>query len=178
MAMLLTQAARAAGVDYFWLPAFLLGRYLDRIPFRYPRFPAWFPGPGGATHPLAARWGLRDYIRQLQRWGVAFPWRPVLRSRQTISDLEEALKLELPTLIYGVGAKGIPHVVVPIAHQPGDWQILDPGTPSERNPVTWSDAQLQGWWVNYSILYPRGTMISLIPKQAAGVPAEQREITR
>ncbi len=167
MSIVLTQAARAAGIDYFWLPAYLLGRWLDRIPFRYPRFPAWFPGFGGATHPLAALWGLRDYIRQLQRWRVAFPWRPVLRGRLTISDLERVLTAEQPTLIYGVGANGIPHVVVPIARQPGGWQILNPGTPSERNPVTWSDAQLASWWINYSIFYPRGTMISLLPTSTA-----------
>lgn len=167
MAMLLTQAARGAGNADFWLPAYLLGRWLDRIPFRYPRFPAWFPGPGGATHPLAALWGLRDYIRQLRRWRVAFPWRPVLRTRQTISELEQALTASYPTLVYGVGETGIPHVVVPIGRQPGGWQILDPGTPSERNPLVGSDAQLARWWVNYSILYPKGTMIILLPTSTA-----------
>jgi hypothetical protein len=167
MAMLLTHAARASGRPDFWLPAYLLGRWLDRIPFRYPRFPAGFPGPGGATHPLAALWGLRDYARQLRHWKIAFSWRPILRTRQTISDLEKVVVANQPTLIYGAGASGIPHVVVPIARQPSGWQILDPGTPSERNPVTWGDAELANWWVNYSILYPKGTMISLIPKQAA-----------
>jgi len=167
MAMLLTQAARSAGRADFWLPAYILGQYLDRIPFRYPRFPAWFPRTGGATHPLAALWGMRDYIHQLQSWRVSFPWQPVLRTRQTTSDLQEALVAGQPTLIYGVGLNGVPHVVVPIAHSDYGWQILDPGLPRERSPVHWSDSQLQNWWVNYSVLYPRGTMISLIPEQAA-----------
>jgi len=162
MAMLLTHAARATGNPQFRLPAAKLGRFLDRIPFRYPRFPAWFPGPGGATHPLAALWGLRAYGRKVEQSGIVFPWRPVLRTRQTAADLETALAAEQPTLIYGVGASGIPHVVVPIARQQDDWLILDPGTPSAGNPVLWSDPQLQSWWVNYSILYPRGTLVTLL----------------
>lgn len=166
MAMLLTQAARSAGNPRFQLPAVELGRFLDRIPFRYPRFPAWFPGPGGATHPLAALWGLRAFGRKLQREGVAFPWLPVLRTRQTFLDIEAVLAAEQPTLIYGVGITGIPHVVVPIAREQAAWQLLDPATPTANNPVRWSDAQLQSWWVNYSILYPRGTMLTLLRERA------------
>lgn len=162
MAMLVTHATRAAGSPQFQLPAAQLGRFLDRIPFRYPRFPAWFPGTGGATHPLAALWGMHAYGRKLQHTGVAFPWRPALRTRQTFADLEAALATQQPTLIYGVGATGIPHVVVPIERGKANWQILDPAMPTARNPLTWSDAQLQTWWVNYSILYPRGTMITLL----------------
>lgn len=162
MAMLITQAGRAAGKPQFQLPAAQLGRFLDRIPFSYPRFPAWFPGPGGATHPLAALWGLRAYGRKLQRSGIAFPWRPILRTRQTFSDLEAALAAEQPTLIYGVGVSGIPHVVVPIGRGQASWQMLDPGTPTINNPVAWSDGQLQSWWVNYSILYQAGTLITLL----------------
>ena len=169
MAMLITQAARQEGDAGFVLPAAKLRRWLDRIPFRYPRFPAWFPGPGGATHPLAAFWGVRDYGRKLRRKGHKFAWQPRLRSGQTQADLQAALDANYPTLIYGVGATGIPHVVVPIGHGPEGWLILDPGVPSAKNPVIWSDEQLQKWWRNYGILYHAGTMLSLVPDSSAEI---------
>ncbi|HSS98542.1 MAG TPA: hypothetical protein VLK33_16010 [Terriglobales bacterium] len=166
MAMVITKAARSSGNADFKQPAAERGVWLDRIPFRYPRFPASFPGPGGATHPLAALWGLGDYAHKLQHDGIPFPWQPQQRTGQTLINLEQAIK-DSPTLIYGVGETGIPHVVVPIEHSENGWKILDPGTPTEKNPVTWSDERLQKWWRNYSILYPAGTMISLIPAGAA-----------
>ncbi|HRN51151.1 MAG TPA: hypothetical protein PLC52_10285 [Anaerolineales bacterium] len=70
MTTLTTLAARRSGQPGFSLAAVQLGRFLDRIPFRFPRFPAWFPGPGGATHPLAALWGLRAYGRSLRKQGL------------------------------------------------------------------------------------------------------------
>lgn len=161
MAMLVTAGAQLAGQPGFSLPAAELGRFLDRIPFRYPRFPAWFPGPGGATHPLAALWGLRSYARKLERAGTPFPWRPQLRSRQTRAQLEAALAAGQPTLIYGVGSTGIPHVVVPLQRVEGGWVVLDPGAPGEQNPKRWSDAQLDKWWTNFSFIYPAGTMVTL-----------------
>lgn len=158
MAMVLNQAAQLSGSYDFTLPAAKLGNFVDRVPFRYLRFPAWFPGPGGATHPLAAFAGLRDYIRQNN-----LPWRVDLTYRQANSDLARALQAGWPTLIYGMGATGIPHVVVPIAKNPDGWLILDPGYPPDRNPTKWTDEQLGAWWKNFSIFYPRGTMISLKP---------------
>lgn len=47
-----------------------LGRSLDRIPFCHPRFPACFPGPGGATPPCAALKGLETAIRDLRKGGL------------------------------------------------------------------------------------------------------------
>lgn len=158
MAMVLNHAAGIAGREDFKLPASELGRCLDRIPFRYPRFPAWFPGPGGATHPIAASAGLRDYIRQAKlEWGVRLAY------RQTQSDLGKLLANGFPSLIYGVGRTGIPHVVVPISRSEDGWQIMDPGYPGERNPMKWTNDQLANWWRNYSIIYPKGTMVSLTP---------------
>jgi hypothetical protein len=139
-----------------------LGRFLDRIPFRM-RFPAWFPGPGGATHPLAALWGLGAYGRKLRRQGIAFPWQPRLRTRQAPADLQAALAAGQPTLIYGVGTTGVPHVVVPVQRVEGGWLVLDPGYPSEQNPKRWGDEQLQRWWTNFSFIYPPGTMVTLAP---------------
>jgi hypothetical protein len=159
MAMVLTQAARVAGAADFWLPAAALGRHLDRVPFRM-RFPAWLPGPGGATHPWAALWGLRAYGRKLERDGVRFPWRPVLRTRQTPAALRAVLDAKQPTLIYGLGG-GVPHVVVPVAYADPGWSVLDPGYPSAENPKLWSDEKLAAWWKNFSIFYPPGTMITL-----------------
>ncbi|MCW5887364.1 MAG: hypothetical protein KIT07_04490, partial [Anaerolineales bacterium] len=138
-----------------------LGRFLDHIPFRFPRFPAWFPGPGGATHPLAALWGLRAYGRMLRREGISFPWRPVLRRRQTPAELRAVLAAGQPTLIYGVGATGIPHVVVPLEYSAPHWLVLDPGAPREQNPARWSEEQLQRWWKNFLFIYPAGTMLTL-----------------
>jgi hypothetical protein len=161
MAMLVTAGERLSGKADFALPAAELGRFLDRIPFRYPRFPAWFPGPGGATHPLAALWGLRSYARKLERQGTPFAWRPRLRTRQTRAQLEAALAAGQPTLIYGVGSTGIPHVVVPVQRVEGGWVVLDPGSPGEQNPKRWSDAQLDKWWANFSFIYPAGTMVTL-----------------
>lgn len=161
MSTLATMAARRGGQPDFSLPAAEFGRWLDRIPFRFPRFPAWFPGPGGATHPLAALWGLRDYANKLRREGVAFPWQPVLRTRRGAADLAAALAASQPTLIYGVGVSGIPHVVVPLQRTDEGWLVLDPGFPRERNPARWSDEQLGTWWRNFSVLYPPGTMVTL-----------------
>lgn len=140
-----------------------LGRSLDRIPFWHPRFPAWFPGPGGATHPRAALKGLEATIRKLKREGTDYPWWPVLHSRQEVDDLQAALQAGHPSLIYGLGRSGIPHVVVPIAREEEGWLVLDPGFPRARNPMRWSEQQLMSWWAGYSIFYPRGTMISLLP---------------
>jgi hypothetical protein len=147
MAIVLNQAAQISGGHEFKLPAIELGKFLDRIPFRFPRFPAWFPGPGGATHPIAAYAGLRDFLRRAN-----LPWRAVLSYRQTKTNLAEALKRGFPTLIYGVGSTGIPHVVVPVRKTEGAWQILDPGYPTNRNPIMWSDDQLLGWWTNFSFI--------------------------
>jgi hypothetical protein len=158
MAILLNQVAQIDGRPEFSLPAIELGKFLDRIPFRYPRFPAWFPGPGGATHPFAAYAGLRDFLRHAN-----IPWTAHLRYRRTELDLAEALKNGSPSLIYGVGQTGIPHVVVPIGKTETRWQILDPGYPTNRNPITWSDDQLSTWWTNFSSIYPKGTMLNLQP---------------
>ncbi|MEX2143561.1 MAG: hypothetical protein WD740_03120 [Anaerolineales bacterium] len=54
MATVLQRAAQQANRPPLQLAAAELGRFLDRIPFRFTRFPAWFPGPGGATHPHGA----------------------------------------------------------------------------------------------------------------------------
>lgn len=161
MAMLLTIGVRRAGEADFTLPAALLGRYVDRTPFRM-RFPAWFPGPGGATHPLAALWGLRSYGRKLRKEGIGFPWKPVLRTRQTFVDLESVLAAKQPTLIYGLGS-GVPHVVVPVQREPGGWLMLDPGYATANNPIRWTDSLLQKWWTNFSLLYPPGVMVTLEP---------------
>jgi hypothetical protein len=158
MAIVLNQAAQISGRHEFKLPAIDLAKFLDRIPFRYPRFPAWFPGPGGATHPLAAYWGLRNYLHRAN-----LRWKAVLSYRQTRTNLAEALKRDFPTLIYGVGSSGIPHVVVPVSKTEGEWQILDPGYPTNRNPIMWGEDQLSEWWTNFSFVYPRGTMIWLTP---------------
>jgi hypothetical protein len=160
MSILLNQAAQISGQPEFRLPAHDLGKFLDRIPFRYPRFPSWFPGPGGATHPIAAYGGLRDYLNLAD-----LPWKPYLSYRQTETNLKESLNNSFPALIYGVGSTGIPHVVVPIGKVGDGWQILDPGYPTNRNPITWGDAQLSAWWTNFSFIYPRGTMINLKPSQ-------------
>jgi hypothetical protein len=157
MAMLLDQAAAANGYKEFTPPA-KLGRFIDRIPFRYPRFPAWFPGPGGATHPIAAFFGLKDCLKQ-----IGLNWSPTLSQRRKPDDLAAALQAGYPTLIYGVGETGVPHVVVPIGKENGVWQILDPGYPRERNPMKWGDTQLARWWRNFSFIYPAGTMVSLTP---------------
>jgi hypothetical protein len=163
MAMVLHIAASASGLANFDLEPATLGRFLDRLPFRHPRFPAWFPRVGGATHPWAARGGLRAYIGHLKEKGVAFAWRPVLYTRQSKADLAAALEARRPSMIYGVGITGIPHVVVPVGRTEDGWLLLDPGYPSERQPMLWSDEQLDAWWANYAIIYPRGTMLSLEP---------------
>lgn len=162
MTMLLELGTGALGqvVDF---KAAALGRAMDRIPFRHLRFPAWFPGPGGATHPRAAEMGLRSAIRRLRNAGIAYHWWPVRLSHQTPGDLIAALEDGHPTLIYGVGSTGIPHVVVPVAHENETWRVLDPGFPPEHQPMQWSQGQLMSWWVNYWIWYPRGTMVSLVP---------------
>jgi hypothetical protein len=140
-----------------------MGRIIDRIPFRHPRFPAWFPGPGGATHPRAAQKGLEQLIRKIRNQGINFPWKAVLRKRQSPAQLEAQLIAGHPTLIYGVGQTGIPHVVVPIERIPQGWLMLDPGYLQQRNPMHWSDQKLRNWWRPYFIFYPRGTMVSLQP---------------
>jgi hypothetical protein len=160
MAMVVNQAAYVSGRPEFSVSARELGKFLDRIPFRYPRFPAWFPGPGGATHPIAAFAGLRNYLQTLDS-----AWRPVLCQHQTVGDLEESIMNGFPTLIYGVGLTGIPHVVVPIGKTDAGWLILDPGYPTNRNPISWNSDQLAGWWRNFSFIYRRGTMIVLKPSQ-------------
>ena len=162
MTMLLEMGAQKIGHSLD-LAAVELGKELDRIPFRFPRFPAWFPGPGGATHPLAAYWGLQGKANRLRKAGRAFPWQPTLRLRQTPEDLREQLAKHNPTMIYGVGRTGVPHVVVPIANTEGKWEILDPGFPTAKNPRVWSDKTLIVWWRNFGWFYPRGTMISLWP---------------
>lgn len=161
MTTLLHMAARQSAIHPFDLEPAALGRFLDRIPFRYPRFPAWFPRAGGATHPKAARDGLRAYIRRLWAQGVELAWGPVLRTRQTEADLAAALEAGYPTLIYGVGATGIPHAVVPIGKKAAEWLVLDPGTQTGQNPMHWSNHQLRQWWVSYGWIYPEGTMVSL-----------------
>lgn len=158
MAIVLNQASQISARSEFRLPAVELGKFIDRFPFRYPRFPAWFPGPGGATHPVGAHAGLRDFLRRAD-----LPWRAVLSYQRTEANLSEALKNDLPTLIYGKGQTGIPHVVVPIGKTASGWQILDPGSPTDRNPVTWSEDQLSAWWTNFSFIYPSGTMLNLQP---------------
>lgn len=162
MAMLLEMGAQQSGAS-LQVDAAALGRELDRIPFRFPRFPAWFPGPGGATHPLAAYWGLQRKLSQLNKQGTDLPWRPRLRFRQQMDDLAAELEPGHPSLIYGVGRTGIPHVVVPIAREGSQWQLLDPAYSAKKNPRTWSDETLSKWWRNYGWLYPRGTMINLRP---------------
>jgi len=161
MAMLSNMAAKSSAIKDFHLPAATLGKFLDRIPMRYARVPAWVPRVGGATHPNAATKGLGTYIRKLIRDGFAFPWKAVLRTGQTPIDLEAALRAGNPSLIYGVGRTGIPHVVVPIERKRGGWLMLDPGYARSRNPIRWNDAQLAEWWKSYAFLYPRGTMVSL-----------------
>lgn len=173
MAIVLNQAAQISGQPQFRLHALELGKILDRVPFRYPRFPAWFPGPGGATHPIAVYAGLRDYF---QRADLA--WKPVLKYRQSKADLEESLNNNSPTLIYGVGLTGIPHVVVPIGKTEDGWQILDPGYPTNRNPFPWSNKQLSAWWKNFSFIYPRGTMISLTAFHDAAMPNQPQKPSR
>jgi hypothetical protein len=162
MATLIEQAALASGEPQ-QVNAADLGRFIDRVPFRHPRFPSWFGAVGGATHPRAAHKGLEGYIHKLRRGGHRFPWRVRRISGQLLQDLEAALTAGHPTLIYGVGTTGVPHVVVPIKREVGGWLVLDPGYARERNPMHWSDAQLEKWWTNYSFVYPRGTMISLMP---------------
>lgn len=164
MTMLLDWGAKAAGMQVE-VNAALFGKELDRIPFRHPRFPACFPGPGGATHPRAALKGMQHKIRQWRKNGHSYPFWPVLKKHQSPEDLARQMKFGHPTLIYGVGKTGIPHVVVPIARGRDDWQILDPGYPTQQNPKIWSDEQLIDWWCAYSLFYPRGTMISLLPDQ-------------
>jgi hypothetical protein len=162
MTTLLDLAAKYSEKD-LGLEAVDLGHSLDRIPFRHPRFPAWFPGPGGATHPRAALKGLEAAIRKLRKKGIPFPWWPIMLKKQSPSDIEAALDAGHPSLIYGVGRTGIPHVVVPVARKEKGWLVLDPGYPSARNPKQWTDAQLVKWWQAYSVFYPAGTMISLRP---------------
>lgn len=163
MTTLLHRAADASDVELV-LEAAELGRYLDRIPFRQARFPAWFPGPGGATHPRAAWKGLNAYLRRLRRAGVDLPWRAVLRSRQTQADLGAALEAGELVMIYGVGRNGIPHAVAPFKRREDGWLLLDPGLPTAKNPVRWSDQELTEWWVNYGWIYPPGTLVSLAPR--------------
>jgi hypothetical protein len=162
MTAVLQRAAlqNGAGLD---LTAAELGHFLDRIPFRHLRFPAWFPGPGGATHPRAARSGLNAYLRHLQHIGHPLPWQAVLRSNQSGEELASALQAGELVMIYGVGRSGIPHVVLPLAHQPGSWTVLDPGYPVEKNPRPWSEAELDQWWLNFGWIYPKGTLVSLVP---------------
>ncbi|MGH2583199.1 MAG: hypothetical protein ACRDFQ_09940 [Anaerolineales bacterium] len=163
MAMLLGLAARQSELSDFELRSVDLGRFLDRIPFRYPRLPAWLPGPGGATHPFAAYWGLKDYMRNTKAGNLRVGWKVFMKSRATTNDLEESVTAGIPTLIYGVGETGIPHVVVVIGREDKKWQILDPGYSKEKNPRNWPDDQMNKWWVNYSFIYPRGIMITLVP---------------
>lgn len=163
MTTLLQRAAQASVVDLN-LRAVDLGRYLDRIPFRHARFPAWFPGPGGATHPRAAWKGLDAALRRLQRRGRALPWRASMRTRQTQTDLAAALETGELVMIYGMGSTGVPHAVVPLERLPDGWLILDPGQPASKNPVRWSEQQLTDWWVNFGWVYPGGTLVSLMPQ--------------
>jgi hypothetical protein len=143
------------------ITAVILGKELDRIPFRHPRFPANFPGPGGATHPRAALNGLKQKISSLRKAGINYPWWPHLRKNQSPNELENHLDAGKPTLIYGLGKSGIPHVVVPIGRSEKDWHILDPGKPKKLNPMIWSDEKLDQWWQVYWLFYPQGTMIFL-----------------
>lgn len=163
MTTLLHRAARAS-TEKLDLTAVDLGRYLDRIPFRHARFPAWFPGPGGATHPRAAWKGLNGYIRQFRRRGLDFPWRATRRTRQTQADLAAALAAGELIMIYGVGTTGVPHAVVPLERQADGWLLLDPGFPRDKNPVRWSEDQLAEWWTNFGWVYPAGTLVSLTPR--------------
>jgi len=151
------------GSENLGLEAVDVGIALDRIPFRHPRFPSWFPGPGGATHPRAALKGLEATIRDLRKKGFRYPWKPFLLKKQSPADLEAALVAGYPSLIYGVGNTGIPHVVVPIGRNENGWSVLDPGFPKKRNPMLWAEEKLVRWWRAYSIFYPAGTMISLRP---------------
>ncbi len=84
-----------------------------------------------------------------------------MQKHQSLNDLEAALEAGNPTLIYGLGRSGIPHVIVPIGRLEKAWLILDPGKAGERNPMNWSDQKLEQWWRAYWYFYPRGTMISL-----------------
>ncbi|MDA1329498.1 MAG: hypothetical protein O3B43_00290 [Chloroflexi bacterium] len=168
MVMVLAIAAAISG-SMLELKPRALTRFLDRIPFRHLRFPAWFPGPGGATHPKAAEKGMQAIIDGLKAQGRSFPWSAERRSRQSLTDLGSALKAARPTLVYGVGVStGVPHVVVPVAHENQEWLILDPGYPKARQPMRWTDQQFEEWWVNYGWLYPAGTMVSLIPARQSG----------
>ena len=161
MAMLSNMAAKSFAIKDFHLPAATLGKFLDRIPMRYARVPAWVPQVGGATHPRAAAAGLAAYIWKLNREGLSFPWQAIWRTGQSPGDLETALSARRPTLIYGVGPTGIPHVVVPIKRERGGWLVLDPGFTLNQNPRKWTEDELTSWWRRYSFLYPRGTMVSL-----------------
>jgi len=164
MSMLLNIGFQLTGLDHNITPV-LFGKKLDRIPFRHPRIPAWFPGPGGATHPRAALKGMQQKIREIRHLGYSIPLWPVKKTRQKLKHLELELKAGHPALIYGLGKSGIPHVVVPIARLEKRWKILDPGYPSNRNPMIWSDEKLLQWWQGFSGFYPAGTMINLIPQR-------------
>ena len=168
MAMVMNIAAKQSGANRVRLSAAALGRFLDLIPFRYPRFPAWLPGPGGATHPFAAYWGLKDYLGNLKRAHRKLNWRVIMKRRVSLEMLAEIVSAQEPVLIYGVGETGIPHVVVPIEKRGNKWLILDPGYPRKSNPREWTDQQLMKWWRNYSFIYPRGILIALEPSPLIG----------
>jgi hypothetical protein len=163
MSMVLRLAAKQTDVKDFRLEAVELGRFLDRLPFRYPRFPAWLPGPGGATHPFAAYWGLKDYLRGIKLMPRNEQWKVIMEWRASLESLVQRVSSGNPTLIYGVGETGFPHVVVPISHQRGNWLVLDPGYARRSNPRQWTEEQLQNWWVNYTFIYPNGTLIAFEP---------------
>ena len=168
MTTLLHLAAAQAG-ETLELQSRQLAQFLDRIPFRHPRFPAWFPGPGGATHPRGATKGLQAMIRTLRHKGLRFPWRAERSSGRNPGDLEAALGAGWPTLIYGVGIRNrVPHVVVPIKRDEDGWLVLDPGYPRDKQPMRWTKVQLDKWWANYWLIYPAGTMISLVPDSSRG----------
>lgn len=165
MTTLLQTAAQRDGLQLD-LEAADLGRFLDRIPFRHPRFPAWFPGPGGATHPRAAWKGMERYIARLKRGGIELHWRVGLRhinDRDNLATLWDYLRFGSLVMLYGVGHTGIPHTVIPVDRVEAGWLIDDPGHPAEKNPRTWSDEELLNWWTNYGRLYPARTLVALFP---------------
>jgi hypothetical protein len=165
MTTLLQTAAKRNSVQLD-LDAAALGRFLDRVPFRHPRFPAWFPGPGGATHPRAAWKGMERYIAHLKQQGSELHWRVGLRyidDTDTLTTLANYLRFGSLVMLYGVGRSGVPHTVIPVERIKDGWRIDDPGYPADKNPHTWSDAELLSWWTNYGWIYPAGTLVALFP---------------
>jgi hypothetical protein len=165
MTTLLQTAAQLNGVQLD-LEAAALGRFLDRIPFRHPRFPAWFPGPGGATHPRAAWKGMESYIAHLKQQGIALHWRVGLRhidDTDNLATLGGYLRFGSLVMLYGVGQTGVPHTVIPMDRVKDGWLIDDPGYPADKNPRSWSDEELHSWWTNYGWIYPARTLVALFP---------------